>query len=77
MKQTRIIASSALPRRAKAPGLRYQVEVSSDLVTWARAEVEIGVVDHGDDTETVTIRDNLPLINANKQRFMRLIVTAQ
>ena len=69
--------SLTFKRLTKAPGLRYQVEVSSDLVTWARAEVEIGVVDHGDDTETVTIRDNLPLINASKQRFMRLIVTAQ
>lgn len=65
-------------RLQKAPGLIYRIEVSSDLVTWAVASAVVGtVLDHGDGTESVTIRDNLPIAVENGRRFMRIVATLQ
>lgn len=49
----------------------YQVEMSDDLVSWEEATVQVGVVvDNGDGTETVTIRDTHAATGG--RRFVRL-----
>jgi hypothetical protein len=65
-------------RRWKKPlGLTYRVEVSDDLMTWIETAVQIGpAIDNGDGTETVTIRDALPIDSNAPKRFIRLSVSA-
>ena len=63
-------------KRWKSPiDITYVVEVSNDLITWNEVTEVVGTpTDNGDDTETVTIRDNhLPA--AIDKRFIRLKVT--
>ncbi len=64
-------------RRKSDPELLYEIEVTDDLVTWTpgAGEVEeISVIDHGDGTETVTVRDLTPL-GDHSRRFLRVTVT--
>lgn len=61
-------------RRNKAVDLTYTVEVSGDLINWAAAATEVGVpTDHGDGTETVTVRDIVPA--DGQRRFIRLRIS--
>ena len=63
-----------------ARNLRYTVEFSTTMAagSWQRggAVVELvpgSVVDHGDGTETVTVRAVVPVASAPRQ-FLRLVV---
>lgn len=59
-----------------ADGLRYAVEVSSDLTTWRSGpdwvEPAGTPVDNGDGTETVTVRAKIPAQNG--RQFLRVFV---
>ncbi len=62
-------------RLVGSSGLNYRVEASGDLLDWSEElTVQVGApVDNGDGTETVTIRDDLPLSD-HTRRFLRLAV---
>jgi hypothetical protein len=61
-------------RRMDAPYLDYQVLVSGDLYQWSETTVVFGeIVDNGDGTETITIRDTVA-VGESGLRFMRLEV---
>ena len=62
-------------RRTSAIDLDYQVEVSDNLATWSTVSTQVGaVIDNGDGTETVTIRDDEAIL-ANQERYIRIRVT--
>ena len=63
-------------RRQKSTlDLSYLVEVSSDLSNWTTISTVVGIpVDNGDETETVTIRDNVEA-RSDTPRFGRITVT--
>jgi hypothetical protein len=53
------------------------VEVSGDLTTWSSGPgftALVSVVDHGDGTETITVRDTTPISSATK-RFIRVHIS--
>jgi hypothetical protein len=61
--------------RPPALELTYAGQVSSDLVSWCTSScVTTQVVDNGDNTETVTIVDTVPISAANR-RFLRVKIT--
>ena len=65
-------------RFQKALDLTYHLEVSPDLLTWTESPTLIDlIIDNGDGTETVTIRDSVPIGPLNAQRFIRLVVGIQ
>jgi hypothetical protein len=58
------------------PGLSYTVQVGGNLSTWASgptATTPVGITPNGDGTETVIVRDNVP-VSGEGQRFIRLQV---
>lgn len=58
------------------PDIPYQVQVGSNLAGWSSGPAittEQSVTSHGDGTETVVVRDNLPLAS-QPSRFIRLQV---
>ncbi len=58
------------------PGLLYTVQVGGNLSTWTSgpsATTLVGITSNGDGTETVIVRDNVP-ISGEGQRFIRLQV---
>jgi uncharacterized delta-60 repeat protein len=57
-------------RYKDAIDIRYVVQRSSDLVNWTASTATASIIDHGD-TETVTVRDTLPM-SAAQPGFMRL-----
>jgi len=59
-------------RYKDAIDIRHIVEVSSDLATWTSTTAIVSIIDHGD-TETVTVRDTIPM-SAAQAGFMRLKV---
>ncbi len=61
-------------RQKSSIDLVYVVEASDDLSSWEAWSTFVGdPVDHGDGTESVTIRDG-ESIDGNPRRFMRLVV---
>jgi hypothetical protein len=65
-------------RFQKALDLTYHLEISPDLLTWTESPTLIDlIIDNGDGTETVTIRDSVPIGPLNAQRFIRLVVGIQ
>jgi uncharacterized delta-60 repeat protein len=59
-------------RYKDATDLRHLVQRSSDLVNWTATTATVSIIDNGD-TQTVTIRDTLPM-SAAQPGFMRLKV---
>ncbi len=57
-------------RLVDPPGATAVAEFSSDLVGWSASGTLVGIVDHGDGTQTVTCRDALPV--AGGRRFVRV-----
>ena len=54
--------------------LVYFVEASSGLDVWDQQGTQVGpAIDNGDGTESITIRDSVP-INSTARRFVRLRV---
>jgi parallel beta-helix repeat protein len=61
--------------RPPAAELTYAGDASSNLVNWCTSScVTTQVVDNGDNTETVTIIDTIP-ISATSKRFLRVKIT--
>ncbi|MFT5413030.1 MAG: hypothetical protein ACI9NC_005782, partial [Verrucomicrobiales bacterium] len=61
-------------KRRDAPQLAYTVEVGNDLINWIPATSVVGSVDNGDGTDSITIRDNQPIVD-DPRRVMRLRIT--
>lgn len=59
-------------RYKDAIDIRHVVQRSSDLVNWTATTATVSIIDHGD-TETITVRDTLPM-SAAQPGFMRLKV---
>lgn len=63
-------------RRLDVSDLAYVVQVSSDLSLWVAGPdytEQLSAVNHGDGTETVTVRD-LYTTETNRRRFIRLAI---
>ena len=59
-------------RQKGALDLSYEVQFSSDLISWIPSEETVGEPrDNGDGTETVTIRDQIPA-SRNSTRYTRV-----
>ncbi len=61
-------------RPRHAADLSYALEVSSTLEGWVPAPATATAIDHGDGTETVTLREDAPVGGAAPRRFLRLRV---
>lgn len=77
---TNIAGSNYLTLRYRhnkaALDLACTVEVSGNLMTWTTGTTPLGIVDNGDGTEYVTVRDNVPVATASP-RFIRVNVSMQ
>jgi hypothetical protein len=61
-------------RRKHAVDLSYRVKVTGDLLDWVESTTVFGeIIDNRDGTETITIRDSVP-VSAGGPRFMQLVV---
>jgi uncharacterized delta-60 repeat protein len=69
-----IFPALSYERYKDAIDIRHVVQRSSDLVNWTASTATISIIDHGD-TETVTVRDTLPMTTPHPG-FMRLKVEA-
>jgi glucose/arabinose dehydrogenase len=61
------------------PGVLYTVQVSEDLAAWSEgsgATTTVSVTPQGDGTETVIVRDNVP-VAGDDRRFLRLQITPE
>lgn len=63
-------------RRQSATDVSFTAETSSDLAIWTPSTTPFSVEDHGDGTETVTIRATLP-VNLQRTQFLRIKVTLE
>jgi hypothetical protein len=62
-------------RYKDAIDIRHVVQRSSDLANWTATTATVSIIDHGD-TQTVTVRDTLPMSAAQQPSFLRLKVEA-
>ncbi|HWB01918.1 MAG TPA: lamin tail domain-containing protein [Verrucomicrobiales bacterium] len=62
-------------RRISTLDLTYEVQASGDLNTWDTLNTPVGApVNHGDGTQTITIRDSVPF-SVSRHRYIRLKVS--